>query len=150
MKTKKIIAFSILSVLVIISLVGIIHSYKLEKETIAKFKDVNPLIDKELIEKLRQAHPNDSDEELIEILIAGIETVKRFNPNGISDEEIIERIETALIRINHTNEQDLGWTAGLTGVSLLSHAEMKGLLGVRDPTEEEQRRMDLYPITGFY
>jgi len=142
MKNKKIILGLILSALIVLSLVGMIHSHKLEKETIAKFKEINPLIDEDLIKSLKQAHPDISDEEIIERLIDGIETVKSFNPEGISDEEIIERIEIAIVRINRINEQNLGWTAGLTGVSLLSYAEMKGLCGIRKPTEKELREME--------
>lgn len=69
----------------------------------------------------------------------------------ISDEERVARIKKAIARINETNrirkEKNLKGIVGLTPLSFLSHAEMKSLCGVREPTEKERREMELYPKT---
>jgi len=67
----------------------------------------------------------------------------------LSEEERVARVNKVIARANESNrirkERNLLGLAKLTPLSFLSYAEMKGLCGIRKPTEKELREMELIP-----
>jgi len=152
MENKKIILGLILSALIILSLVGMIYSLYVNDIERAEKSIALPSITKEVLNRLSYEERNFLEESIIHFSDEDKFIVER-SLSKISEEERVTRMKKTITLINETNryikEKNLRWTAGLTPISLLSDLEKEFLCGIRDPTEEEQRRMDAYPITIF-